>query len=31
MVFAPPLIIARNEVDEIVDRFGQSVEDVLGG
>jgi L-2,4-diaminobutyrate transaminase len=30
MVFAPPLIIARNEVDEIVDRFGQSVEDVLG-
>jgi L-2,4-diaminobutyrate transaminase len=30
MVFAPPLIVGRGDVDEIVDRFGNSVEDVLG-
>ena len=30
LVFAPPLVITRGEVDEIVDRFAASVEDVLG-
>jgi len=29
LVFAPPLVINRAEVDEIVDKFALAVEDVL--
>lgn len=29
LVFAPPLIISRTEVDEIVDKFALAVDDVL--
>lgn len=29
LVFAPPLIISRTEVDEIVDKFARAVDDVL--
>lgn len=30
LVFAPPLVINRTEVDEIVDKFALAIEDVLG-
>jgi L-2,4-diaminobutyrate transaminase len=29
LVFAPPLVINNNEIDELVDTFARSVEDVL--
>jgi len=30
LVFAPPLVITRNEADEIADKFALAVKDVLG-
>jgi adenosylmethionine-8-amino-7-oxononanoate aminotransferase len=30
MVFAPPLVIEKSEVDELVDKFSAAVNDVLG-
>jgi len=30
MVFAPPLVITRSEVDELVEKFARSLDDVLG-
>jgi L-2,4-diaminobutyrate transaminase len=30
LVFAPPLVITRGEVDELVDKFALAVSDVIG-
>ena len=30
MVFAPPLVIERNQIDELVDKFAAAVNDVVG-
>jgi len=30
LVFAPPLVITRAEVDELVDKFALAVSDVIG-